>query len=66
MNSTHDVSHEKILIGIESEEERTKKNKINIKNLIKKKFQFISAFDQKGAKNFLNSKKKSSRKNYIE
>ena len=58
MNSTHDVSHEKILIGIESEEERTKKNKINIKNLIKKKFQFISAFDQKGAKNFLNSKKK--------
>ena len=58
MNSTYDVSHEKILIGIESEEERTKKNKINIKSLIQKKFQFISAFDHQGAKNFLNSKKK--------
>ena len=43
---------------IEPEETRTKKNKKDKNCLIEKKFQFISAFDKKGAKHFLHSKQK--------
>jgi hypothetical protein len=63
------MSHQHIenkVCEIEPEEARTKKNKSDKNCLIKKKFQFISAFDKKGAQHFLHSKQKALEKIIIE